>query len=201
MTNQTDLAASSPLLDPADICTLPPDEITARLDWIQSRILPHAVRSEAMPDGVALELADAPGLAANLDRLVELERACCSGIEIVHTASASAGQRRLEAHGADPNAPVFKLLRVKPTEPPDLAGRIAKATGLGAVTGFLVCCVLPVGLAALLGATVAAPFASLDQPWIIAAVSALSAVAAFRWQRRARKPGPALPAAGSSCGC
>ena len=201
MTTPTDLAGSKPLLDPADICTLPTNEISDRLAWIQSEILPHAIRSEPMADGIALELADAPGLAAKLDRLVELERACCSGIEIVHTASASAGQRRLEAHGADPQAPIFRLLRTEPARPSGLLGRIAKATGLGAVTGLLVCCVLPIGLVALLGATVAAPFTSLDQPWVIAGVSALSGVAAFAWQRRGRKTVGDLPTTDSSCGC
>jgi hypothetical protein len=65
-------------------CTLPPDALRERLDWIRSEILPHAVASERLADGVAWELDDVPDLAAKLDRLVELERECCSGMVLRH---------------------------------------------------------------------------------------------------------------------
>jgi hypothetical protein len=83
-------------------CSLSPERLRERLAWIRDEILPHARRSERLDDGVAWELEDAPGLAEKLDRLVALERECCSGIEFRVGAGAEPGRRRLEVHGIAP---------------------------------------------------------------------------------------------------
>ncbi len=199
MTTQSDTSGAR--LDPAAICTLPPSEIGERLRWIRNEILPHAIRSEPIEDGIAWELADEPGLAAKLDRLIELERTCCSEIAFEQAPSTTPGQRRLEAHGADPNAAIFKLSGEAPGEPARLGRQLAKASGWGALTALLVCCLLPIGLVALLGAAAAAPFTGLDQPLFIIAIAALSGAAAFAWQRRKPKtsPRPSAPSCGLDC--
>jgi hypothetical protein len=83
--------------------------------------------------------------------------------------------------------------------PRRFAGILAKAAGFGTLAGLVVCCVLPVGAAALVGAA-AAPLASLDQPGVIAGVALVFAAAAFAWQTRRHARAPESDPAGSSCG-
>jgi hypothetical protein len=183
---KADPARSDASLDPNTVCTLPADGLSERLAWIRSEILPHAVASERRPNGIVWELEDAPGLAAKLDRLVALERDCCSGIDFRHRTGEETGRRRLEVLGIDPEAAAFIDLQVKGG-----AGwsgrRLASAAGFGTVMGLVVCCALPVAAAALFGAAVAAPFASLDEPWIIGGAMGLFGGAAFAWQGRRLK--------------
>jgi hypothetical protein len=149
-------------------CTLSSDELNERLARVRSEILPHAVSSERRPDGMAWDLEDVPGLAARLDQLVALESECCSGVVFEHKEGAP-GRRRLELRGLA-------------ADPPRLGGRLARAAGLGAGLSLLVCCALPIAAAAIFGAAVAAPFASLDNPWVIASVGLLFGAAALAWQ-------------------
>ena len=90
-------------MDPIPMCTLAADELATRLAWIRAEILPHARRMERLDGGVAWELADAPGLREKLDRLVELERACCASLDITCAPSATRGVVRLEIRGVDPD--------------------------------------------------------------------------------------------------
>jgi hypothetical protein len=185
-------------LDPLAACTLPPEGLEERLAWIRSEILPHAITSERGADGVAWELEGAPGLTEKLDRLVAAERECCSGIVFTHAAGATPGGRRLEVHGVDPDAAVFSAQQNERATP-SLSGRVAKAAGIGTAVSLLICCVLPVALGGLLGAAVAAPFASLDQPWVIGAAFVLFAAATFGWQSRRRASTQPVPEVGAPC--
>jgi hypothetical protein len=90
-------------MDPIPVCTLAADELAKRLAWIREEILPHARRMERLDGGVAWDLADAPGLREKLDRLIELERACCAALEVTRAPSATPGFVRLEIRGVDPD--------------------------------------------------------------------------------------------------
>jgi hypothetical protein len=169
-----------------------------RLAWVRSEILPHAVASERGTDSVAWELEDAPGLARKLDGLVAAERECCAGIVFTHAAGATPGRRRLEVRGVDPDAAVFSALQLEDATA-SLGGRVAKAAGIGTAVSLLVCCVLPVALGGLFGAAVAAPFASLDQLWVIGAAFVLFAAATFWWQSRRRSPAQTVEKVGTPC--
>jgi hypothetical protein len=171
-------------VEPAAVCTLPPASLGERLAWIRAEILPHAIHSEQRPNGIVLELQDAPGLAAKLDQLVALERACCSDIVFEHRAS-TGGRRTLEVRGIDPGAAVFATLQV-PGAPPRLGRRLAAALGLGTLLSLIVCCALPLALVALFGAAAAAPFAFLDDPWMISGAVLLFGGIAFAMDRRRR---------------
>jgi len=189
--------------DPLEVCTLPPSDLSERLEWIRREILPHATGQERLPDGVAWQLRDAPGLADRLDRLIELEADCCSSLSFTQLPGSAPGTRRLEIRGVDPDSAILQgLFPASPADPkPANAGvgrRLGRAAGLGTALSIFVCCVLPIGAAALLGATAAAPLASLDQPWIIAGSGLLFGSAAFVWQGRKRS---ARAAAEDPCGC
>jgi hypothetical protein len=97
-------------MERSEACTLSADAFAGRIAWIRADILPHARAVERLASGIAWELEDAPGLAEKLDRLIALERDCCSGIVFARVASATPGRIRLEIRGVDPDAPVFRTL-------------------------------------------------------------------------------------------
>jgi hypothetical protein len=176
-------------LDPAAVCTLPPDDLEARLAWIRDEILPHARTRERFANGLAWELEAAPGLAEKLDRLVALERACCGGITWQVAEGFEPGRLRLEVRGVDPDAPVF---RSSGAAPPTRRARLAKAGVAGVLATLTVCCALPVLAAALVGGAATAGLAVLDDPVVIALGTLAASGAAWWWLgRRAR----------SSCSC
>ena len=94
-----ELVALAPGL--AEICNLGERALTERLAWIRTSIEPHVLAREPIPGGVAYEFEDAPEIAADLERLVALERACCGGVEWVLVASDTEGRWRLEIRGLD----------------------------------------------------------------------------------------------------
>ncbi len=101
-------------VDPAEVCLLPEAGLSERLAWVRSQILVHAVATERGERCLAWELAEAPGLREKLERLVALERECCSSIAFVHGPGAAPGRLRLEVRGVDPDAAVFRSLRPLP---------------------------------------------------------------------------------------
>lgn len=96
--------------EPAPVCTLPADGLAERLAWIRREILPHAIRTVRLDDGLAFELAPAAGLAETLDRLIALERECCRGLALERRAGATPGGLRLEVRGLDPDASILRSL-------------------------------------------------------------------------------------------
>jgi hypothetical protein len=97
-------------LHPAEVCTLSTDGLSERIAWIRDEILPHALRTERLANGVAWELDAAPGLAEKIDHLIALERECCRGIAFERTNGSAPGRLRLEVRGVDPDATVFRKL-------------------------------------------------------------------------------------------
>jgi hypothetical protein len=171
-------------VDPLAVCSLPANSLDERRQWIRDEILPHAVETESLVKGrgVAIELRDAPGLADKLDRLIELERDCCSSIGFERTTGATSGRLRLEIRGVDPHAAVFQSLQM-PTRATSPAGRLLKALGIGTLGSFVVCCVLPVAAVALVGAA-AAPLTTLDGPVPIALGALLGGGIGWWWLGR-----------------
>jgi len=80
----------------APTCSLAPEELTKRITWIRSEILPHLRREEELPSGVVWELEDSPGLAETLERWAALERRCCGHLTFERGPGARPGQVRLE---------------------------------------------------------------------------------------------------------
>ena len=85
-------------------CALSGDALADRIAWLAREILPHVSVVAPIEGGVAVELAEVPGLAAKLDRLIELERACCPGLRFERSARRDPGRLRLEVRGLDPRA-------------------------------------------------------------------------------------------------
>ena len=170
-----------------DACTLTPPEFGERLRWIREEILPHAKGREALEGGAAWRFEAGPSMRAKLERLVALESDCCDPDEIrfvLHEEPATGGLR-LEVHGIDPES---MLLATTPAagERSSALKRVLKAGGTGAVGSVVVFCVLPIGIAAIAGASVAAPLAGLESPATLAGGSLVFGAAAW-WLLRRRE--------------
>jgi hypothetical protein len=191
--------ATGSSLDPAEICSLPPRDLQERLEWIRREILPHAVGSQRTGSGRAIELEAAAGLEWKLERLIEAERECCSGIDFEQVASAIPGRLRLEIRGVDPDAAIFSTLAgVRPSRGPrSPAARFAKAAGIGALGSVFLCCVLPLGAGALVGSTA---LSFLDAPLPIGIGALLGGGAAWWWLGRQGDRTSAVPGSCDS-GC
>lgn len=182
--------ASAAPLDPTEICTLSSEELSERIAWIRAEISPAALGRERIPNGVALEVADAPGLADRVDEWIALERQCCTSIDWQRRPSERRGQLRVEIGGVDPDGSLFAawpLLEDDASAPSVDAGeggsisRLLRASGFGAGISFFVCCILPALLVAVFGASaLAASLSWLDQPLWIGIGAVLASVAAWR---------------------
>lgn len=171
-----------------DVCNLPPETFKDRAAMIRRDILPLATRREELANGVAFEFSHTNAIEKTLEDFIAFERECCSGLTW-NLASTDAGMIRLSIQGLPPTSEVFKFaIGVSPRQPPGIAKRMAQSLGLGAGAAFFLCCIAPMGLAAVVGASIAAPFATLDNPLAIAAGSLALAVPAWLWlNHRAKK--------------
>ena len=84
-----------------DPCNLPEDELQARIRMIRAEILPHALGTDELPNGMTWDFDAGPDRRAQLEQLVEFERRCCSGLR--WDVEEVAGSRlRLVVEGVDP---------------------------------------------------------------------------------------------------
>lgn len=180
------------------VCTLPESSIGERSAMLKREILPHALATRRIADGFELEFPQDPAIRRKLEHWAELERSCCEEARFeIHESS---GRLRLTVHGIDPAANALSEL-LDSAEPPPRDSRIAgvaMAGGVGAVGAFLVLCVLPMGLIAVAGASVAGPLANLESPPALA-VGTLAIGGGWWWWRRRRSQKPAQ--SGADCGC
>lgn len=208
-TSQADPQAA-PAACGSDVCNLPAHEMEARRRVVQNELLPKANRSVRLRDGRAWEFPAEAGMRESLEELVAFERECCPGLRWDLSDVGDAGGLRLEIAGLPPDHPFWSPTTEAGEQglaPPSSLRRIAKAVGLGAGVSFVLCCVLPVAGAALFGAAVAAPFATLDNPLFIGLGSLTAAVPAWLWLRRREaarlrvQQAAAAEASEAACGC
>ena len=168
-----------------DVCSLPPEELRKREAMLRRELLPKALRREALQNGWSLDFPATPVLRKALEDLVAFERECCSSLSW-NLERRGDDVVRLRVEGLPPESRFFEGLWGAATAPP--AGselpRIAKAIGLGAGASLLVCCLAPLGLAAVLGGSAVAPLARLDDPVTIALGAIVLAICAWLWLRR-----------------
>lgn len=84
------------LLGTNPTCTLSPEELSRRLAWIRSEILPQLRHEQRLATGIAWELEESPGLAEKLARWAALESRCCSDLVLEPAPCPRPGHLRLE---------------------------------------------------------------------------------------------------------
>ena len=175
-----------------EVCDLSPEALRERIAAVRAEVLPHVASSGKLADGFAWEFEADPEMRAKLEQLVAFERQCCGGLSWQLGLTAASKRLRLTVTGIDPDSKLLEHMS-GPSESPGRGGRLvglAKAGGFGFAISFFVFCVLPMGVAAFGGAAVAASFAKLDDPLLVAAGTVVLGVVAWLAMRRrgARTP-------------
>jgi hypothetical protein len=186
------------------VCSLPEEKRRKRIAALRRDLWPLVKRKAPLPDaaGVLLEFDATPALREQLEELVAFERQCCGGLEWRLEAPPRDEALRLTIEGLPPDARFFETLGIEggsrePAEPADDApspvrpagpgrglSRFAKAGGLGVGAAFFLFCVVPIGLAAAGGATLAAWLGPLDHPAVVVLGGAALAIPVWRQLRR-----------------
>ncbi len=167
------------------ICNLSDEELAARRKELREELVPQARGREELSDGLALLFDATPEMREDLDAFVVFERECCPGLDF--SVRDAPGALRLEIRGIDPGASVFAGLgEVAEHEKPERAGwtRLLRSAGLGTAGAFVLFCVVPIGVAAVVGAQLAAPLGALDNPWAVGAGGVVFAALLWLWERR-----------------
>ena len=177
-------ASDAGTCDCEQVCNLPSDKLRDRTAMIRRDILSQVTRREALSDGMAFEFEHGAAMQKTLEDLVAFERECCSGLAW-NLRRPSGRVLRLSVEGLSPDSDFFRAVGGATDAPvKGRLARLAQAAGLGAGVGFFLCCVVPIGVAAVAGAAVAAPLAKLDDPLVISAASAVLAMPAWFWLKR-----------------
>ena len=189
------------MTDIRTICSLSDEEREARRARLSENLIPKARDSEELSDGLAISFDASPEMREELDALVAFEAECCPGLDF--SVRDVPGALRLEIRGIDPRSSVFSgIAPARGSFPPEARGwrRLLRSAGLGASGAFFLFCVVPIGLVAVLGAQLAAPLGALDNPWVVAAGTAVFAGLLWRWERRRESArGERASAGGSGC--
>ncbi len=185
--------------DIREICNLSDEELEARRRELREELVPHVRRRTALLDGVALAFDSTPERRRALEDFVVFERDCCPGLRFALREEGAA--LLLEIRGIDPEASVFlEGVSEEESAPVGASGlaRVARAGGLGAVGAFVLFCGVPIAVAALVGAELAAPLGVLDHPLALALGTLLFAAGVWRWERRRARE---RSVSTGGCGC
>lgn len=162
-----------------DVCSLDDPALETRLAMIRREIAPHVVRSDHAPSHLVWHFDTTPDLHDRLERLVALERECCSRFDYaIHTDTGL----RLEIRGD--GAEALQRAVAMPAPPRSRWRRAIGACGAGALGSFLVLCVLPLGVAAIAGPAIGA---GLENPASLTALALLLGAATWGWLERRRR--------------
>jgi hypothetical protein len=183
------------------ICNLSDDDLEERRKELEEVLLPMVLAREPLPNGIALSFPANSENRRVLDAFVAFERNCCPGLGFdLRNADDSL---RLEITGISPGSRLFAgVPKAAGIENPsrDRWRRLLSSAGLGVLGALIACCILPLGVIALLGTATAAPLTSLDNPWIISGSALLFAGVIWQWQRRRDRIRAASESA-EGCGC
>lgn len=171
-----------------EVCSLPPDQFRDRKAVLRRDVLPHVTRRRRLDNGWALEFPRTPAMERTLEDLVAFERRCCGTLSW-NLDRPGARVLDLRIEGLSPDSVFFGILGDGAPEdgrerPPDGLLRATVAGGFGAGVSFLVCCAVPLGVAAVAGGAAAAPLAILDRPIFLALGAVAAAVTVWLWMRR-----------------
>ncbi len=174
-------------------CTLEGDRLEDRLTMIRRELLPRVKGTHELADGLIYEFDASPSMHTQLNEFVAFERTCCGSLQ--WNVRETSTKLHLHIDGIDPRALRAQIEGAAEPESGYAVGRVAKAAGIGFSGAFLVCCILPLGVALVLGAAVIAPFAFLDSPLWMGVGTLVFAVPAWFLLARKRRDSR------KGCGC
>lgn len=186
----------------SDLCTLTEEQLAERRTWVEREIAPHARRRLKLDDGVAWEFDASPQTRERLEHLAELERRCCGPADLSFAVRSEGDDTlRFEILGA--NAAALARAIDTGTDSPRsrTIARVARTAGIATFAAVLVCCLVPIGVATLVGAAVAGPLHELDDPWVIGGVAAVFGIGMWQFEKRSAKKRATPVTPRTDCGC
>ncbi len=96
-------------------CTLTPPAQRAETNQFRREIAPHILKRELLSNGARLTFTNSPALRKSIDRLVELDKGCCSFLE--HRVETSGDSIILEVTGEGSGIPLAQGF-LEALEPP-----------------------------------------------------------------------------------
>ncbi|MBL4787221.1 MAG: hypothetical protein JKY49_17570 [Cohaesibacteraceae bacterium] len=185
-------------------CDLPvAKEQQVRDDFLQN-LMPLVKRMDLLDNGRAFEFDDTPAMRKRLDDLVARERKCCGHLGWGLNRVEATDRIRLEVTGLSPQSPMFNriagggiaTMKMDQSDRSGNSARIGKSAGIGIMSAMVLCCVVPIVVAVVAGAAVAAPlFAFVENPITILAITTLAGFGAWFYMKRQKARN------GDSCGC
>lgn len=170
----------------AAICSLSDAAFRERSQMLRKQLLSSVTATAVSPSGKGIVLTFPASRATreNLEELVAFESGCCGSLTWrVHN-----DPLRLSIEGLSEGSKLLEAVRsrqaLEPRARPSL-GHLVRALGAGLGLALLVCCILPLAAAALVGGTVAAWLGLLDTPWIILPLAL--AVAFLSWRSSTKR--------------
>ena len=166
------------------VCNLPADQLKDRIATLRRDVFRHAKRRESLADGVAFEFTNTPEMQKTLEDLIAFERECCSGLSWpVDRVSGESLQLRVE--GVPPDSDIFRILDAPEGRGiTDRLSRFLRAGGLGTFAALVVCCLVPIVGAAVLGTVAAMPLSLFEEPLVVVTGAVLFAIPAWFWLKR-----------------
>ena len=189
------------MTDIREICNLSDEDLEARREELMQGLALKARERRDLGDGVAYSFDATPEMRAELGAFVAFERECCPTLGLA--VKVAPGALELEIRGVEPTSSLFAGIGVaggSEDRIPRGRRRILSSAGLGTLFALALCCLLPAALVAALGAAVAAPLTSLENPWMISSSALVFACVIWLWQRR-REHARAAEASAGGCGC
>ncbi len=194
------------MTDMRAICNLSDEQFAAREKELRGGLFAQAHGREELSNGLALCFDASPEVREELEALVTFERECCPSLSF--SVLDAAGALRLEIRGIDadaidPNACVFTAVgEVAEREMSARSAwlRLLRSVGLGGALSFFLFCIMPIGIATVAGAQLAASLGVLDNPWAIGIGGLVFAALLWLWERR-RATAHKAPAPTGGCGC
>lgn len=187
-----------------ELCSLSPQQLEERKAMVRREISPHVIRRSELANGISFEFTPSSETHAKLQKLAALERQCCQPLDFA--LREAGGSLHLDILGADPKSGFFDDLSLgraagtlEPTATNAGLRRVLRTGGLAALASLLVCCVAPLALVSLTGVAVGGALTLLDNPYAIAAGTALFGVGIWRLEGRRHAKKPATASQG--CGC
>jgi hypothetical protein len=182
------------------ICNLSDEDFETRRAQLRRDLFSQVRGRRELPDGLVLRFDATPEMRDELEDLVRFERECCPTLGLRLQSDPQSLQ--LEIQGIDPRSAEFASIGQLETDGewvPTGGARawlaLVRSAGLGALGAFLVCCVVPVGLVAVLG--IALPLAAFESPWVLGPGAVAISILFWRWERRRE----AARANAQGCGC
>jgi len=124
-----------------------------------------------------------------LEELVQFERQCCSTLSWSIEKSRVKGRLFLTVTGLHPDSPFFNSSDEEQISDFNNSARskitrLIAASGVGIIGSLFVCCLLPIAVAVVASATIAAAFMQLDSPAFMVVTAGFIGVGMWYWLSR-----------------